>query len=130
MIDPLEDHDDGPFLGGQFTASDRLGLFAVAIVLGAIAAWIFWIVRTCLDGHGWFDFTVRLVLYDFVVSILIFTVGLAIYAAFLPQWLDRFLKLASKKLHSAIGAIFLLFGLTLVVLLFVLPVLIHFKLIK
>ena len=129
MADPLEDND-GPFFGGRFTASDRLGLFAVSVVMGAIAVWIFWMVRQCLDGHGWGDVIVRLLFYDLVVSILLFSVGLALYAAFLPAWLDRFLKMLSQKLHSAIAAVILLVGVTFAFFLFVVPLLLFFKLIK
>jgi hypothetical protein len=128
MIDQSNKDDDSTFLGERLTTADRVGLFVVASILGTFAYWIFWIGQTFVGGKGWGDFAVRLILHDLVFSISCFSIGLAVYAASSPRWLDRILTAAARKLHSTIALVLVLFAITSVFYILILPLLLHFGL--
>jgi hypothetical protein len=127
---PLND-DEGqvppgvPEPGNPFGGTGRPTMAVAAIGLGALSAWMFWIVNTFLDGGGWFDLIVGLVLDDLILAVGLFAVVLLIWAIFTPAWLSRLLASSQKKLHRAIALIGILFGVSLMILLLVFPVLVQ-----
>lgn len=111
------------------TPSDRVGVIAAAVVLWAIAAWMFWIVEKFADGRTWFDFGVKLVLHDLTFAIFIFGFALVFHAIY-PSSTQRLLSKTGAKLSYILSAIILLFAISLAFISLVLPVLLHFELIK
>ena len=118
-------HDDSRFSAAP-TVSDRLGFTATATLLIILASWMFWIVQTFLKGRAWGDFAARMILTDFIFAIFVFALVLLIYALFAPQWLVRILNRCAKHLSVLIASLSIMFAVTTVVVLLVLPILLHF----
>lgn len=109
--------------------SDRVGIIAFALLLWAIAAWMFWIVEKCTDGGTWFDFGVKLVLHDLTFSIAIF--GFALVAhAISPIPTQKLLAKTGAKLSYILSAIVFLVAASLAFISLVLPVLMHLGMIR
>jgi len=49
--------------------TERLAMGCVSVLFGLLASWIAWIAANFLDGDGWFDFVVGLVLHEVIVSV-------------------------------------------------------------
>lgn len=102
----------------------------VALVLGVMAAWMSWIVHKFLDGGGWYDLIVGLILDELILAVGLFAFVLLIRAIFAPAWLDRILVAAGHKLVWAILLVGTLFGLAAFILLFIGPILLHFGVVR
>jgi hypothetical protein len=116
--------------GKHLTVSERIGLVTVATIFGAIAYWIYWIVQTFLDGRGWGDFVVRMLLHELVFVIGLFAVSLAAYAVFSTPWLDDWVAYFAHKLHSTSVILLVLFALVVAFALVGLPMLLHLGVLK
>ena len=81
----------------------RLGLGCISIPIGVIAAWMFWIVHTFLDGHGVFDLVVGLLLDELIGAIALFAIASLVWAIFAPKWLGRLLGVVFAHLAHAIA---------------------------
>jgi hypothetical protein len=119
----LQDHPEpGTFLLGE---ASRSSIGVAALVLGLLSAWMLWIVHKFLDGGGWLDLIVGLVLDEWTLAVGLFALVLLIWAIFTPAWLSRALTAAYKKLTWAMALVGLLFGAATLILLLVVPVLVQ-----
>jgi hypothetical protein len=84
-------------------AEMRAGLGCISVPIGIIAAWMFWIVNTCLDGHGVFDLVVGLLLDELIGAIALFAMANLVWAIFAPRWLERLLGSVYAHLAHAIA---------------------------
>ena len=94
-----------------------------AILFAVPAVWIFWMVRKCANGEGWFDFVVRLVLDELVAAIGMFVVVLLIRSVFAPPWLTAVVNWAAR--HTAL-VVFVVAGIlfgSLILFIFVFAIL-------
>lgn len=107
------------------TIPDRMGLVVFAILIWSIAAWMFWIVERFADGKTWWDFAVKLVLYDLIFAVVVFGCALIAHAC-CPSATQKILEKAAAKLHVVAWAIIWIVACTLAFVSLVLPVLIHF----
>lgn len=85
-------------------------------------------VATFADGQTWWDFSVKLVLYDLVFAIFVFGLALISYACY-PNLALQLVKKAATRLNIAIWAILFLVAITLAFVSLVLPVLLHLKMV-
>ncbi|MEX0728168.1 MAG: hypothetical protein WD065_18005 [Planctomycetaceae bacterium] len=131
MAQQIETEDgENPFFDEPFTAADRIWLFVVAAVLGTIASWMFWIVHTFLDGRGWGEFAIRMILDDIIFSVAMLASLFALYALFKPRWINRILTRAAGKLYFMIMTILTFFAVTSGVFILVFTVLQYLGMVK
>jgi hypothetical protein len=128
MLNDFEEPDARPrtrpvHAGRPLDASGRFALAAIALPLGLLSAWMLWVVHRFLDGKGWFDLIVAVVLDEFILAVGLFALTLLIGAIFAPTWLSRAFTAVSRKLVWATTVIAILFGLAFLIVMFVLPVL-------
>ncbi len=113
----------------RFGILERITLAVVALILGTIAGWMFWIVHTFLTGRGWFDLIVGTVLDALILALAAFSTVLLIRAVCHPAWLDRISQTVYHSLRWAIGGVGLLVGAGLAVLI-VLAILVQLGMVK
>ncbi len=83
----------------------------VAIVFGLLAFWIGWIVSNCLDGRGWFDLVVGLVLDEVVLAVGLLSLTLLIWALFAPPKISRIFDAVCA---NAVKSVILFFAILIV----------------
>ncbi len=71
---------------------------------------MFYIIRMTLDGDGWFDLIVGVVLREFTIAVGLLASLLLLWAIFAPDWLSRVYMAAYRKLVLALALVGLLFG--------------------
>jgi hypothetical protein len=96
----------GPFADG----ASRPVLGVTALALGLFAVWMAWIVHRFLDGRGWFDLIVGLILDELILTIGLFALLLLVWAMFAPAWLTRLLSTAYQKVSWVVAFVAFLFG--------------------
>ena len=88
----------------------RLATGVFAVVLGLLAVWMFYIIRMTLDGDGWFDLIVGLVLRELTIAVGLLASLLLLWAISAPDWVSRVYTAAYRKLVWALALVGLLFG--------------------
>ncbi len=91
-------------------STDRLTLGLAAIILGAVAAWMFWLVNRFLGGGGWYDWIVGLFLDELILALALFSVVNLVWALFRPAWMGHLLVRVYKNLGHAIVWFWIFFG--------------------
>jgi hypothetical protein len=83
---------------------ERIVLALFALILGAIASWLYWVVHR-FDrgpaGAGWIRI-LSLIVDEFIYAVFLFAAVLLLKAVFAPAWLDRCLHFAYHHLQHAI----------------------------
>lgn len=90
---------------------ERIVLGVFALILGAIASWLYWVVHRFDRGPagvGWFRI-LSLIVDEFIYAVFLFAAVLLLKAVFAPAWLDQFLQFAYHHLRQAIWIIYGLF---------------------
>lgn len=111
------------------TLPERVRLIAFSLVIWTIAGWMFWVVESFVEDRTWWDFAVKLVLHDLIFTIIVFGCALVAHALF-PSVTQPFVEKAAAKLSFLLSAIILFVLATIVFLSLVVPVLLHFGLVK
>ncbi len=93
----------------------RLSMGVFATILGVMAAWMGWIVWTFLDGGGWFDFAVGLILDEVIFALAVYALANLIWAVFAPRWLTGVLDGAGGHLVRAIQVFGIVFASSVVI---------------
>ena len=98
---PTEPHDDQEYIPSH--ASERWTMGCLAILFGLLAFWIGWIVANFLDGRGWFDLIVSLVLDEVILAVGLLSITLLIWALFAPPKITRiFESVSANAVKSAV----------------------------
>lgn len=78
----------------------------VSIVFGVPAVWLYWMVRTFLDGDTWYDFIVRSILDELILALGLFALVL-IFAGFFPYpWLTRLVEWITDHMAKTVLVVF------------------------
>ncbi len=126
-----QDHfEPGATFDGVPLDAGRIALAVIAFPFALLCAWMLWIVHKYLDGKGWFDLIVGIVLNEFILAVGLFALILLIEAIFAPTWLSRAFEAVCQKVIWATGALVLLFGVAFLLVLFVLPILIRLGILR
>ncbi len=72
----------------------------------------------------------RIVLHDFIFAIGLFAAAMLINGLFSPIWFAKILETATQKTVSAVMVVTGLFTITTVFFLLVLPILLHFGIVR
>jgi hypothetical protein len=119
--DELNDDQSEPQT--TFGVTERIALAVVALVLGLLGAWMFWITRIFLWGGGWYDLIVGLFLDELILAVELFPLLMLIRAIFNPVWVGRVIEASSHKLVWAITGVGCLFGAAIFIFVLVIPIL-------
>jgi hypothetical protein len=80
----------------------------VAVLFGLLAYWMWWIVATCLDEDGWFDFLVGMVIHEVILAVGLLALVLLIWAIFASARLGRVFETACAHAAKAAAVFFAL----------------------
>lgn len=101
---PAESQDDHEFVPPD--ATERCSMGCVAVLFGLLAFWIAWIAANFLDGRGWFDFVVRMVLDEVVLAVGLLSLTLLIWAVFAPAKMAHIFEAVSVHVAKAAAIFF------------------------
>lgn len=92
-----------------------------ALAIGALSAWMLWMVNKLLDGNTLYDWVVGLVLDEVILAAGFFAVLLFVWALFTPAWLTRLINAAYHKLTRSLAWLGILFAASVLFMILVLP---------
>jgi hypothetical protein len=105
----------GHSTAAPFPGTSRPTLAVGALALGVMGVWMFWIERNALDGNGWFDWIVGLILDELILALVVFACLLLVWALFRPARLGRLLTGAQHELTRRIQLLGIVFGAAVVI---------------
>jgi hypothetical protein len=128
--EPDDSVQDDPNCALILDRSRRIALGVVALPLGLLGGWMFWIVHTFLNGGGWLDLIVGVVLDEFILAVVLFALVLLRGAVFAPHWLSRAFTAAYQNLTWAIALVGILFGAAALIVFVVGPMLVRLGIVE